>query len=91
MIFMCWTRETGVIPAELADLARHESAGRAHDCVGYPHRRSHDNLDTGAHEKMAGRPAGSVGGKAKASIVLTMRQCLDTRQMLMDEFVPSLI
>jgi hypothetical protein len=40
---------------------------------------------------MAGRPAGSVGGKAKASIVLTMRQCLDTRQMLMDEFVPSLI
>ena len=59
MLFMCWTRETGVIPAALAGLLLgHEGAGRAADCIRHVHRNSDDDPDPGAYDKMARQPVG---------------------------------
>ena len=40
MLFMCWTRETGVIPAALAGLLLGiEGARRPYDCIRHLRRR----------------------------------------------------
>ena len=74
MVFMCWTRETGVIPAALGGLLLGMKVpGRPNDCIGHLHRCSYDNPDTGAHDKMAGEQAGTIGGKAKATAELKIK------------------
>ena len=60
MLFMCWTRETGVIPAALAGLLLGMKApGRANDRVGHLHRHSHDDPDPGADNKVVGKRLGT--------------------------------
>ena len=54
-------------------LAWYEGAGRPNDCIGHLHRCSYDNPDTGAHDKMAGEQAGTIGGKAKATAELKIK------------------
>ncbi len=62
MLFMCWTRETGVIPAASGrTVAWHQGARRRHDCVRHLCRHSHDDPDPGADDAMARTQAGAAG------------------------------
>jgi len=63
LLFMCWTRETGVIPGALAGLLLGMKAPGAQMIAGrHLHRHSYDDTDPGADDQMAG-PAGSVSWK----------------------------
>ena len=62
MLFMCWTRETGVIPAALAGLLLGMKApGAQRDRLGHLHRHPDDDPDPGADHEMAGQAPGLVG------------------------------
>ena len=59
---MCWTRETGVIPAALAGLLLGmEGARCTNDLIRDLHCYSHDDPDTGADDKMVGEQAKTFG------------------------------
>lgn len=59
MLFMCWTRETGVIPAALAGLLLGMKApGGADHRLCNLHRHSYDHRYSGHHYEVAGKEAG---------------------------------
>ena len=63
MLFMCWTRETGVIPAALAGiLLGMKAPGAQRHRLGHLHRHPDDDPDPGADHQMAGRAAGPDAG-----------------------------
>jgi hypothetical protein len=64
MLFMCWTRETGVIPAALAGLLL------AVKGLGHVHCCSHDHPDPGANHKVVGGETKSVGTPVKGGMLV---------------------
>ncbi len=72
LLFMCWTRETGVIPAALAGLLLgRQGARRPDDRVGHLHRHPDDDPDPGADHAMAGTPTwANADGRALAPVLV---------------------
>jgi len=71
MLFMSWTRETGVIPAALAGLlmGKHVPRCRNHSCR-YIYRYPYDYPNPGYYCEVAGRKIGIAGISIKASCSL---------------------
>jgi potassium/hydrogen antiporter len=59
MLFMCWTRETGVIGRPAVG---HEGARRPDDRIDHLHRHPDDDPDPGHHHQMA-RPPARIAGR----------------------------
>ena len=62
LLFMCWTRETGVIPAALAGmLVGMKAPGQPGDRVAHVHRHPDDDPDPGDDDEVAGGEARIAG------------------------------
>ena len=68
MLFMSWTRETGVIPAALAGLLVGVRHRRPDDRIGHFHRDPHDNPGPGPDHEMGGRQTGALGAGLDAGV-----------------------
>ena len=75
ILFMCWTRETGVIPARAGrSAAGHEGAGRPDDRLRHLHRHSDDDPDSGTDHEVAGPQARTFGDESRIVVIFANRK-----------------